>query len=76
MANTHGQLVVCDRCGESTFSKFLKTENCGFCYRYHFEPLPDGWEERPGVGMLCPSCNKKYNSTIDDFMHTYIPREG
>ena len=51
MSEKVGKLVICDRCGQQIFLKYLKTEflSGGYDYVNHFEKMPEGWEVRSGM---------------------------
>lgn len=70
MSEKVGKLVICDRCGQQIFLKYLKTEflSGGYDYVNHFKKMPEGWEVRSGVGLLCPVCNADYKKMVDEFM--------
>lgn len=69
MATVNGKITICDRCGAQTFSACTgEGERDGGFTRWNtFEPLPNGWENQHGVGMLCPRCNSEYKSLIEAF---------
>lgn len=70
MAQINGKLVICDRCGATTFRKCAGEGEAdgGFTRWNVFEPLEDGWKSRYEIGMLCPECNEKYESIQNAFM--------
>lgn len=67
-----GKLTFCDRCGTSVFSKVVGEGEAdgGFTRWNKFEPLPEGWDYHSGIGTVCPDCNRKYLTLIDEFMDT------
>lgn len=70
MSQKFGKLVICDRCGQRIFLKYLKTKflNGGYDSVDYFEKMPEGWEVRSGIGLLCPECNADYKKMVDEFM--------
>lgn len=70
MAEVDGRLCTCDRCGEMVFRKYIEDRDTdgGFTRWNVFEPFPEGWELHSDTGRLCPACNAKYKSLIENFM--------
>jgi len=72
-----GKLVTCNRCGATTFLKFLgdvDTDGGYSSYRKH-EELPEGWiyGTFPKYVHLCPACHKLVDDFYEDF---YQKKEG
>lgn len=40
----------------------------GFTKIEKFGELPEGWQKRIGIGMLCPKCNSLFERMKKDFM--------
>lgn len=54
MSRTRGDLLTCDRCGNTVFVI------CG-------DEGPRGWNWAGDIGHLCPKCSKEYKNIIKDF---------
>lgn len=69
MAEVNGRLIICDRCGTTTFCKCTgEGERDGGYTRWNkFEPTPEGWGWHNETGRLCPCCNFEYNKLIESF---------
>lgn len=64
-----GKLVICDRCGETVFLKYIKTEggsNYGSDYDV-YDNLPEDWLHETGIGYLCPHCANEFRKWITHF---------
>lgn len=72
MSEAKGKLLTCDRCGKTTFLKFIES-GCydgGFGDRYEkFEDQPDTWSYVCEVGLLCDVCTSEYRHRVADFMN-------
>lgn len=70
MSHIDGRKYICDRCAREIFCKCVgeKTVDGGFTRWIDFEPLPNGWEHKPIIGLLCCDCNNQYESMMKAFM--------
>lgn len=70
MSSINGRLTICDRCGETIFSKCTGEGDTdgGYTRWNEFEPLPEGWEFHHKIGTMCPKCSDQYKILLDDFM--------
>ena len=81
MAEQKGLLVICDRCGATTFRKYAgrgETDG-GYTTWDKFEPIADGWERveiplKSGHSFktiqTCPVCSEVWKRAVtDNFMH-------
>ena len=71
MSRVNGQLVTCDRCGQTVFLKTIgEGELDGGYTRWNkFDPFPTGWSVKSGLGDLCPDCSREWNRIETDFMN-------
>ncbi len=70
MPKINGRMLICERCGASVFVKALEPEvlDGGFTKVDRFEKA-DGWKTPIDLGeLLCPECNEKWKSIVDEFM--------
>ena len=75
MGAEKGKLVICDRCGESIFLKFLERRagsNYGSDYDVYDE-LPENWLNETWIGYLCPKCAEEFKRWITKFMNGKVP---
>lgn len=71
MSEVKGKLVTCDRCGATTFCKYIGQGNAdgGYTIWDKFEPLPEGWGYSSAIhATLCPDCYFEYTSMVAKFM--------
>lgn len=78
MSSKKGIIETCDRCGISTFRKYLKTEDYdgGFTKLDNFEALPNGWhrynepniDDKYNTVTLCPKCSSQYIELFANFI--------
>lgn len=70
MSTQKGLLVTCDRCGKTTFRKYIgkgETDG-GYTTWDKFEATPDGWKYSDDLGSwLCPKCNTEYEKIKEEF---------
>lgn len=77
MSELIGRLLICERCGEKAFSKYVKTEEFdgGYTRINDFEEIP-GWDRAPkengNYGTLCPNCYLAYEQTMKNFWSANI----
>ena len=66
-----GELVICERCGTTTFRALIEKESLdgGFTTRNVLEEYPKTWEITSGIGDLCPDCLAIYKNFLNDFLH-------
>ena len=80
MSRQRGQLLTCDRCGETVFLKELaakeKDTDGGFTRwnEYKHEEPPEGWSykyfgEYSDHYDLCPECSKKLEEIRNGFLY-------
>lgn len=71
MSREKGQLVTCDRCGQTVFLKSIgEGETDGGYTRWNkFESFPTGWSVKSDLGDLCPDCSREWNRIETDFMN-------
>ena len=66
---TKGAMEICEWCGRKYFRPLKGTTYAdgGFTRNDMYEPLPEGWEVRVGIGLglLCPDCNKALDESIE-----------
>lgn len=72
MAYKNGQLLICDRCGATTFCECTgEGERDGGYTRWNkFAPPPEGWgrtSDCKKLFNLCPDCKAEYQKLIDKF---------
>ena len=72
MAYKNGRLVICDRCGDTTFCECSgEGEADGGYTRWNtFNPTPEGWgicSEIKDIFNLCPKCNAEYTKILNNF---------
>lgn len=65
---TEGMMETCDWCGRRYFRPHKGTDYAdgGFTKIDKYEPLPDGWTNRLGMGSLCPDCSKELDARIEE----------
>ena len=70
MAKINGQLLICDKCGNQQFLKYIGkgVTDGGYTTWDKFEEPPKGWEYRSVVGLLCPECNNALNKLLEVFL--------
>lgn len=63
---TEGVMERCEWCGRRYFRPHKETtyRDGGFTKIDKYEPLPEGWGNRYGIGMLCPDCSKDLDDSI------------
>lgn len=66
MSEAKGKLVTCDRCGKTTFRKYIGQGDAdgGYTKWDKFEPLPETWLWTTEVGILCDECAGIFRSFI------------
>lgn len=67
MSKVKGELLTCDRCGETIFLKYLGKGNAdgGYTTWDKYEDAEEwGYEVHSN---LCPKCMKEYKEMINDF---------
>lgn len=72
MSEVVGKMIICDRCGDTTFVKYLDTKalDGGFTRFDKFEKVSDGWHFSTELGkMLCPECNSLWQSIKNQFIN-------
>lgn len=71
MAEIKGRMTICDRCGETVFSKCTGEGELdgGFTRWNKFEDKPNGWDYHCETGQLCPKCNEEYGNMIKKFLN-------
>ena len=78
MSELTGKLLICDRCGITTFLEYTGKVDLdgGFTKVHNFENKPEGWiyqtipyKSMPGV-QLCDKCNKGFNELWEKYMRT------
>lgn len=81
MSELIGKLLICERCGEKAFSKYVKTEefDAGYTRVNEFEKIP-GWDRAPkendDYGTLCPTCYLLYKQTLKIFWDADVRAES
>lgn len=71
MSSKLGRLVTCDRCGETVFLKYLRSESRdgGFSPSANiYEDLPRNWLDISYFGNLCPSCASILKNMVAEYM--------
>lgn len=70
MSRENGRLIMCDRCGETVFTKTVGDGELdgGFTRWNKFEPIPNGWGVHKNKD-LCPTCNSEWNKIETEFMN-------
>lgn len=65
---TEGMMETCDWCGRRYFRPHKGTDytDGGFTKIDKYEPLPEGWTNRLGMGSLCPDCSKELDARIEE----------
>lgn len=78
MAQINGQLIICDRCGETVFVKCAGEGEAdgGYTLWNKFEAPPEGWDYHSEVGRLCPRCNQEYLRLLAMFKNRNKEAEG
>lgn len=69
MSTQKGLLVTCDRCGKTTFRKYIgkgETDG-GYTTWDKFEEMSKGWTYTENK-YLCPVCAEHYRKMMDIFM--------
>lgn len=74
MAELCGKKIVCDRCGEEVFLRYIgeKEFDGGWTKMQYFEPFPEDWTNTPMMQRngkyityhLCPKCSDEYDRLI------------
>lgn len=69
MAKQNGQVLTCDRCGESVFLRHTGygERDGGYTRWDKFESPPEGWDYVHNIGDLCPNCARAYKQMIEEF---------
>lgn len=64
------KVAKCQRCSYTAFMEHMGTQGLdgGFTKIEKFGELPEGWQKRIGIGMLCPKCNSLFERMKKDFM--------
>lgn len=71
MSEMNGKLVICDRCGATTFRRANGEGELdgGFTRWNKFEPIEEGWKyARELEKTLCPKCYAEYEALFVGFM--------
>ena len=78
MAEVIGKMCSCDRCGATVFLRCTGKvkQDGGETSMDTFEPYPDEWHFRIGIGSLCPECNEEYEKLVNDFKNSKKHTEG
>jgi hypothetical protein len=66
-----GKMIHCTRCDNTTFLKYIRTEDRdgGFSSSYDvYEKLPEEWLYETEFGYLCPICAAKFKSFMTEFL--------
>ena len=71
---TKGVMERCEWCGRRYFRPYIETtyRDGGFTKNDRYEPLPSGWGNRHGIGLLCPDCSKDLDESIEAAKHRHI----
>ena len=74
---TEGVMERCEWCGRRYFRPHKETtyRDGGFTKIDKYEPLPEGWGNRYGIGMLCPNCSKDLDESIEAAKSRHIRPE-
>lgn len=69
MPSFKAQVVICDRCGETTYLKHLgkKDLDGGYSSYDEYERLPDDWMYGTEYGYMCPSCASMFKDMVGRF---------
>ena len=69
MGMSEGQQVVCDRCGNTVFLKYLGDEarDGGYSRYRKYESLPEEWLYTTQMGYLCADCAKMFKAFVTEF---------
>lgn len=70
MPEIKGKLVICNRCGQTHFRKYIGqgVTDGGYTTWDKYEALPQTWLYESQIGYLCPTCAGMFRVFIDKLM--------